>query len=157
MKGNVSIGPASNTHSSDLIYRVWYVGTNASAWDPWIVNVAASMTNVIRSSDFTSRDQYNGSQHELTVSVRWEWLTFPAALVTASLMYLLVIIFQTAASPVYSWKESPLTMLLFELHRNISHEAHGQVEEQGGLLKTIGGTKIRMSREDGGIRKLHAC
>jgi hypothetical protein len=38
-----------------------------------------------------------------------------------------------------------------------SQEAHGQVEKQGGLLKTIGGTKVRMLREDGGIRKLHAC
>jgi hypothetical protein len=48
-------------------------------------------------------------------------------------------------------------MLLFELDRDISQEAHGQVEKQGGLLKTIGGTKVRMLREDGGIRKLHAC
>ena len=65
--------------------------------------------------------------------------------------------FQTAASLMYSWKGSPLTMLLFELDRDISQEALGQVEKQGGLLKTIGSTKVRMLREDGGIRKLHAC
>jgi hypothetical protein len=154
MKGNVSIGPVAYKTSSDLIYGAWNGSTNASAW---IANLATSMTNVMRSADSVSRDQYNGSQYELTVTVRWEWLVFPAALVAASLVYLLVIMSQTAASPVHSWKGSPLTMLLFELDRDISQEAHGQVEKQGGLLKTIGGTKVRMVREDGGIRKLHAC
>jgi hypothetical protein len=154
MQGNASLKP---TLSSDLINRAWYVSTNASVWNPWIANLATSMTNVMRSTNSMSRDQYNGSQYELTVTVRWEWLVFPAALVAASLVYLLVIMFQTAASPVYSWKGSPLTMLLFELDQDISQEAHGQVEKQGGLLKTIGGTKVRMTREDGGIRKLHAC
>jgi hypothetical protein len=153
IKGNVSIGPVAYTPSSDLVYGAWNGSTNASAW---ISSIATSMTNVMRSTDTMSRDQYNGSQYELTVTVRWEWLVFPAALVAASLVYLLVIMFQTAASPVYSWKGSPLTMLLFELDRDISQKAHGQVEKQGGLLKKIGSTKVRMSREDGGIRKLHA-
>jgi hypothetical protein len=154
MKGNVSIGPTAYKPSSDLVYGAWNGSTNASAW---ISNLATSMTNVMRSTDTVSRDQYNGSQYELTVTVRWEWLTFPAALVVASLVYLLIIMFQTAASPVYSWKGSPLTMFLFELDRDISQEAHGQVEIQGGLMKTIGDTKVRMLREDGGIRELHAC
>jgi hypothetical protein len=54
-----------------------------------------------------------------------EWLVFPTALVAASLVYLLLIMFQTATSPVHSWKGSPLTTLLFELDRDISQEAHG--------------------------------
>jgi hypothetical protein len=48
-------------------------------------------------------------------------------------------------------------MLLFELDRDTSNEACGQVEKQGGSLETIGGTRVWMLREDGGIRKLLFC
>lgn len=85
MKGNVSIGPVVYNPSSDLIYGAWNGSTNASAW---IANVATSMTNTMRSVDSVSREQYHGSQYELTVTVRWEWLVLPATLVAASLVYL---------------------------------------------------------------------
>ena len=65
--------------------------------------------------------------------------------------------FQTAASPVHSWKGSPLTLLLFELDPKITEAAHGHVERQGGVLASVGNMKVRMERADGGVRRLRAC
>lgn len=75
----------------------------------------------------------------------------------ASLVYLFVVMFQTAASPVYSWKGSPLTLLLFDVDSSIREASYGQFEKQDGLLKTIGDTRVHMVQHAGGMRKLHAC
>jgi hypothetical protein len=154
LRGNVTLAPGQYESSSDLVYGVWNGSTNASLW---ISNVATSMTNAMRTADSISRDQHNGTQYGLAVVVRWNWLFLPAALVAASLVYLFVVIFQTANSPVRSWKGSPLTLLLFELDPSISQASYGQVDKQGGLMKSVGDTKVRMATHAGGIRKLHAC
>lgn len=155
LRGNVSIFPIGHQASSDLVYGAWNgSSTNASAW---IENVALSMTNTIRAANHMSRRQYNGTRYELAVVVHWYWLVLPAALVVASLVYLLVVMFQTAGSSVHSWKGSPLTLLLFELDPRIAEVAHGHVERRGGLVEAIGDANVRIERSNGGVRKLHAC
>jgi hypothetical protein len=111
----------------------------------------------MRTTNSIPHDQYNGTQYGLAVVVRWTWLILPSALVAASLVYLLVVMFQTANSPVRSWKGSSLTLLLFKLDPSISQASHGQVDRQSGLLKSVGDTRVRMAAHTGGIRKLHAC
>lgn len=154
LQGNVTMSSGTYQSSSDLIYGVWNGSTNASTW---IDKVATSMTNMMRATNSTSRDQYNGYSYGLAITVRWGWLALPVALVVASLAYLFVVMFQTAGSSVHSWKGSPLTLLMFQLDPAITEAAYGHVDNQGGLLKSIGDTKVRMERHTGDVRKLHAC
>lgn len=161
MEGNItlqrnSVSGNNSVPSSDLAYRAWSVSNNASNW---IEGIATAMTNVIRATGSDPRDQYRGSSYEPTIVVRWRWLIFPAALDLSSLIYLVAIIHQTAASSVHSWKGSPLTLLLFELDSNIKQASYGQVDKHCGLLGSIGDTKVRMVRntEVSGVRKLIVC
>jgi hypothetical protein len=153
LHGNVTVAGSFYCFSSDLVFGAWNGSSNASAW---INNLAASMTKSLQVRHPITREQFNGQHYGLAVVVRWNWLILPAALIVASLVYLLVVMFQAAASPVHSWKVSPLTLLLFELDPSIREAVHGQVDKWGGLSKSISGTKIHMTTASGGIRKLHS-
>jgi hypothetical protein len=96
--------------TSDLIR-----GIRRASQDPdaWINSLATSMSNVVRSSNMTSRDQYNGTSYELAVIVRWQWLVFPAVLVLGSIIFLVAIMIRTSRREgAKVWKDSPLAIVL---------------------------------------------
>jgi hypothetical protein len=96
--------------TSDLIRGIRRASQDS---DAWINSLATSMSNVVRSSNMTSRDQYNGTSYKLAVVVRWQWLAFPTALVLCSIGFLITIMVTTSCQEgAEVWKDSPLAILL---------------------------------------------
>jgi hypothetical protein len=154
--GNVTVSSTDLASYTSVILRgIWNGTTDA---DAWIKNVATSMTNVIRSNQTISwqRDEYNGTQFELAVRVRWLWIILPATLVLSSIVFMTAVMIRTAHSPVRSWKGSPLTILLFDLDVAIRDVALEQLEQHNGVEKTVGGQTVRLVRTIDGRRKFEA-
>jgi len=145
-------GPA---YTTDVMRSLW----NGSSSDPqgFIDNLATSMTNVVRSYNISRRPELNGTSFQLAITVRWEWLILPAALVFLSIIFLLTVMIRTANSSVASWKGSPLTLLLFDMDKDIVEAAYGNVDKRNGISDAIGQKKVRLVNGPGGVRKLRAC
>lgn len=152
MQGSVR-WQASQHFSNDLIRGIWKGTTDPHTW---INNIATSMTNVVRSTNTSSRAQYDGVASSLTIKIRWEWLALPAALVLLSIMFLFIVMFRTACSPVHSWKGSPLTLLLFDIDRDIKEQANGKVDRHNGVKRAIGKTRVRLVGDGGVVRRFQA-
>lgn len=144
---------ASQHFSNDLIRGIWNGTTNPHTW---INNVALSMSNVVRSTNTSSRPEYNGTALALTIRIRWEWLTIPAILVVTSIVFLTMVVTQTMYSPVQSWKGSPLTLLLFDVDQDTRKLAYGHLEEHKGALKAVGDQRVQLLEVEGGIRRFQA-
>ena len=86
-----------------------------------------------------------------------ERLVLLAALLLMSIVFLIIVMIRTTYSPVQNWKGSPLTLLLFDVDQDTKKVAYGQVDKHNGAQKAIGNTKVRLVKEDGGMRKFHAC
>ena len=113
LKEKVDLTASAQDVDDNLIREIWNATTHI---DAWIANLATSITNVVCTTNTTSRPEYNGSAVQLGVGVRWVWLTLPVVLVFLSLALLVAVIVQTANSPVKAWKESPLMFLLLDMH-----------------------------------------
>ncbi|KAK3067114.1 hypothetical protein LTR53_016205, partial [Teratosphaeriaceae sp. CCFEE 6253] len=132
--------------SSDLIAGIWNGTTDPSGW---IGNVATSISNVVRATDASARAEYDGSAYQLGVSVRWAWLTLPAALAACSVLLLAVVIARTACSEIEAWKGSPLTLLLLRVDDRIVEGGAGRLDEYHGGRKAAGQARVRLRRESG--------
>lgn len=159
--GSVNMSFASTqtgtyTYTNELMRFIWST-FSFSDLDAWIKNVATSMTNVIRSNDQSERPEYNGSQYELAVKVRWLWIILPATLVLSSVLFMITVMIRTAHSPVRSWKGSPLTLLLFDLDLVVRDAAYDRIEEYNGVEETVGGQTVRLVENHGGRRAFVAA
>jgi len=144
----------SDSFENDLILGVWKGTTDP---DRWIASLAMSMTNAIRSTNSSSIPQYDGTSNELSLTVRWQWLILPAALVFLSIVFLFTVIIRTASAPVRSWKGSPLTLLLFDLDENVKEAGRSQMDKRDGVDKAIGKRNFRYVADDTGARRFKAC
>lgn len=107
MKCNIEIISTHQDYSSDMMFGIWNGTQDVHGW---ISNLAAGMTNVVRSYNQTSRDQYRGTSYELSVRVRWVWLILPVALASSSIIFLIAVMVRTSfCSHAEIWKGSPLT------------------------------------------------
>lgn len=130
---------------SNLIF--WLERCTTVEVDAWIQNIATGLTNAVRSdSSRWLKEEYNGTQYELAVVVRWAWLVLPGALVLSSLAFLIAVIARTARSSVKSWKGSPLTILLFELDSVLREAAIERLDEHNGAEEAVGGQTVRLVR-----------
>jgi len=148
--GTVLLNLESQSPSSDAIEALWNGTSNLNAW---MQNLAVSMTNVVRSSDQASHAVYNGTAFQLGVTVRWVWISLPAAMVVASLLFLAIVITKTARSPVAVWKGSPLVYLFFDVDHEIkdSVDTHAVFHKYGRLEKTVGKRRATLKQKfDGG-------
>lgn len=78
--------------------------------------MALAMTNTIRSS--VSRDMLEGESYQVEsyISVQWAWLTFPLALLTLSLIFLVATIMKTSSDGAIGfWKTSAMPTLIYSL------------------------------------------
>jgi hypothetical protein len=131
--------------TSDLIR-----GIRRASQDPdaWINSLATSMSNVVRSSNMTTRDQYNGTSYELAVVVRWQWLAFPAALVLGSIIFLVAIMIRTSRREgAKVWKDSPLAIVLLSALGSDGRDASlDMMNAQGwrAAQKDLGGKKVQI-------------
>lgn len=143
----------SQHFSNDLIRGIW---NGTEDIDSWISNLATSMSNVVRSTNSSSRAEYSGTALALTVKVQWAWLTLPALLVFLSIGCLSATIIRTKQSTVNAWKGSPLTLLLCTLDADIKKDGNWQLRKRNGLENALGHRKVRLSEDsDTGILRLH--
>ena len=156
MYGSINVSSTDGgTYPNDLMRGVWNGTTNPNVW---IQDVATSMTNVIRSnSSLWQREEFNGTQFELAVKVRWLWIILPATLVLSSIVFMTTVMIRTVHSPVRSWKGSPLTMLLFDLDTAIREAASERVEQHNGVEKAVGDQTVRLVRTADGRRRFDAA
>jgi hypothetical protein len=146
----------SYLYSSDLINGAWDGSQHPQVW---IENLATSMTNAVRVTNTTSRDQYNGTHYELSIEIRWWWLVGPVALVSSSIIFLVAVMIRTASHrEAQSWKGSPLTFLIFDLQSEVKNAAFRQMEDAGwdACRKRLGKTRVRFIAEaesERGFRK----
>jgi hypothetical protein len=142
------------TVSSDLATSMWDGSGN---WTHWIDKLSRSLTNTIRTtwpvSNSTDSKYYAGqvSNTQSYVHVRWAWLAFPAAMLLASLVFLLASMWQTYRSNTHAWKDSALVLLSVALDPDILDNAHAYLNQPGELERQIGEEKVVLEKRDGGL------
>jgi hypothetical protein len=145
----------SSVIQSDPIDAIWRASSNL---DPWIKRLALSMTNALRSgSAAPSHSFYDGTGYQLGVSIRWQWITLPAALVLLSIIFLVVVMVQTARSPVAAWKGSPLAILFFDVEQEMRWNVIGQMDKYMGIENAVGNVRVRLEGRPGDIRTFKAA
>jgi hypothetical protein len=139
----------SSSAASDAVDAIWSASANL---DPWIQRVALSMTNALRnSSGLPSHALYNGTGYQLGISVRWPWIALPAAMVVLSLIFLAMVMVQTARSPVASWKGSPLAILFFDVDQEMKRSVLGHTDRFNGIKDTVSDARVVLRGQPGGI------
>ena len=138
--GSITLNEEEDHPDNDMVQAVW----NSSAdLDFWIKNVAASMTNVIRTTTPAPEDDmYIGTGYNLGYYVRWTWVILTGFIVAASLFLLLAVMIETGRSPVSAWKGSPLAMLFMDVDPALRRGAVGQMGNFKGVEKTIGKSPV---------------
>jgi len=123
--GNASFGSDSVTfyeYSSNIIEGLKTVKDPTT----WIEAFALSMSNNIRTGghSFTPDSVYAGQVWTSLpyVHVRWPWLSFPAAMVTSSFIFLILCIWRTHHLRVYPWKADALALALASVDASIQHD-----------------------------------
>jgi hypothetical protein len=153
--GTAFLDIESSIASSDGVDAVWRASANL---DPWMQQVALSMTNALRnSSGQPSHARYNGIGYQLGISIRWLWIALPAAMVLLSLVFLAIVMIQTARSPVASWKGSPLAFLLFDVDQEIKRSVAGHTDRFNGIKDITSDVKVVLQGLPGDIRTFKAA
>jgi hypothetical protein len=73
----------------------------------------------------------------------------PAALVLLSVLFLVVVMVQTARSPVAAWKGSPLATLFFDVEQEMRQNVVGQMDKYMGIENAVGNVRVRLERQPG--------
>jgi hypothetical protein len=147
--GTAFLNIESSKASSDAVDAVWSASANL---DPWIKQVALSMTNALRnSSGQLSHALYDGTGYQLGVSIRWQWIALPAAMVLLSLIFLVMVMIQTARSEVDAWKGSPLTFLFFDVEQEMKRNVVGHTDQVNGIENAVADVKVMLRGHPGDI------
>jgi len=147
--GTASLDIESSSAESDAVDAIWSASANLN---PWIQRVALSMTNALRNnSGLPSHALYNGTGYQLGISVRWPWIALPAAMVVLSLVFLAMVMVQTARSPVASWKGSPLAFLFFDVDQEIKRSVLGHTDRFNGIEDAVSDARVVLRGQPGGI------
>ena len=147
-------GEESTTFSSDVAQALW---SASSDWDTWIARFAKSLSNEIRSTPTAANDtrniHYAGVAHteKTYVSVRWGWLAFPAGMVLASLIFVLLTMWQSHKRNLYAWKGSSLIFLFTSFIGSVDENVVKGLHEPGGLARRVGKDKVVLGRDERGF------
>ena len=150
LNGTVTSGISGYYTLDDSILAIWN-GTTNQDW--WISNLAMSLTNHIRTANPASDSRFDGTAYQLGVKIRWVWLALPVAMVVFAILFLTIVMVQTARSDVSSWKASPLTLLLFDVDGGIRQDAlsSGWPDVVNGAEKGVGERPVVLRQgKDGG-------
>ncbi|KAL6721264.1 hypothetical protein ACLMJK_000366 [Lecanora helva] len=142
--GSIFLNHGTQTPTSDIVQAIWSASVDL---DPWIQNVAGSMTNVIRSNAPGQLSLYKGTAYQLEYDARWPWLILPIVLVVMSFAILVVIIIKTMRSPVQTWKGSPLVLLFLNVEDKMRVRAEGKMNELAGIEKSIGKRAVELKKD----------
>ena len=151
LNGTVTLDIESEGYSNDVMQAIWYASADLNNW---IDNVAASMSQVVRTNIPQSDSVYDGTAFILIYEyqIRWGWITMPAVLVASSVVLLGVAILRTNRHPVCAWKGSPLALLYMKLDPAIRNHAAGRLDAHDGLQDSIGKIGVYVERDQVGSR-----
>jgi hypothetical protein len=139
------------SHSNANIVQV--VWAQNGRLDTWIQNLAKSISNYFRLSSPATNDSahYTGTAYSTQpfVRVRWPWLTFPVAMVLASLLFFVATVWRTQRSSVRPWKTSALALLMIDVDDELKVVAEGSLDDREGPVARIGEREVLL-RERGG-------
>ncbi|KAI9734516.1 MAG: hypothetical protein M1834_002116 [Cirrosporium novae-zelandiae] len=128
-----------------------------------IPNMATSMTNIVRKTPYeippvgynnsAYQNQYYGTgyQSEPFIKVRWPWLVYPATLTLISFPTLVATIFQSAASDVPSWRNSPLALLCCPLETN-TRQRIAEQDQLDSIVRKAEDVSVRLAVDQDGWR-----
>jgi hypothetical protein len=128
-------------HSRSLHFNPWLAPNNITKH---VERLAIALTNSIRSSQ--SGDMLAGEayQQETYVKIKWEWLSFPFALLSLSLIFLVSTIIKTSSDGETGiWKNSAMPTLIYSLPK----ETQGQFASSSTWNSGKGGprkTRIKL-------------
>ena len=80
-------------------------------------NIATALTNYFRDSSNVTVTGKAGKS-ESYVHINWAWITFPALLVVAGIIFLLLAMFETKRRGARVWKTSELALLFHGLEKS---------------------------------------
>ena len=148
--GTANVDISNSAAFSDPVDAIWKHSANL---DPWIKQVALSMTNALRNSSTGQSDDaiYAGTGYQLGVSVRWPWIALPAAVVLASLLFLAIVMVQTSRSPVEAWKGNPLAFLFFDVEQEMKRNVVGHTDRFNGIENSVSDARVMLKGKPGGI------
>ncbi|KAK3714329.1 hypothetical protein LTR37_007915 [Vermiconidia calcicola] len=109
--------------------------------------VAASMTNAIRRGPNSTAHFGIASTNETYIRVNWNWLTYPAALVFLSILFLIgTMVFSSEKSRVV-WKSSSLALLFHGLKES---DRETSVRKQSDMKEAAKQMWVRLKEDDNG-------
>ncbi|KAL2012473.1 hypothetical protein VTN00DRAFT_5191 [Thermoascus crustaceus] len=123
--------------------------------DSWVKGVARSLSQTLQLSypaSNASDEHYAGVifQDEFYIHVHWPWITFPCAIIVATLLYLVVVVWQTRRSYVGTWKDSILAILVAKIDDEMKPAAAENIDRQDeSLVKALGAYKVNLLNERG--------
>lgn len=147
---NVGYPPNVDAKMPLLVDALW----NSTNLTTTFGNVARSMTNQIRN---TSPDEHRGALGTWTIHVRvnWWYLSFPIAMLTLGLLYVVLVIIESSQLRIPIWKESARPTLLYgfsdETQRLLREEARRkkpvtsvryQIDEQNDCLRLVADHRV---------------
>ncbi|CAN9393464.1 unnamed protein product [Alternaria alternata] len=127
----------------------WLAPNNVTQY---LERLATAMTNVVRTHN--SHDFVRGRAYSQTtfIAVHWEWLTFPLALLSFSLIFLIATIMKTSRTGdggVGVWKTSALPTLIYSLPKDTQEAVASQSRWKNGSEKESRKVKIRLLPKHG--------
>ena len=151
LSGNVTLDIESVGYSNDVVQAIWYASADLNGW---IDNVAASMSQVVRTYTPQFDSVYDGAASTLIYEyqVHWGWITMPAILVASSVVLLVVAIARTNRHLVCVWKGSLLALLYMKLDPTIMSHAAGRLDAYDGLQDSIGKIGVYLESDEAGSR-----
>ena len=153
--GTATLDISASTANSDTVDAIWSASADLN---PWMQQLALSMSNGLRTWA-TQPDQagkpehvkYNGTGYQLGVSVRWSWIILPALMVLLSIVLLIIVMIQTARSPLAAWKGSPLAFLFFDVEQEVRRSVVGQTNIYHGLRDSVKDVNVVLKGQPGGL------
>lgn len=144
---------ATRHNATDLVlrYKTWMSGPAYSRTlqvNPWLApnnvsahlsRMATALTNQIRAVGSGNQDvRGTAYNEEAYIRVQWAWLTFPIALLTLCLIFLVATIMKTSNGATGIWKTSAMPTLIYGLPK----EAQTQIDssahwDHGNLLRKL--------------------
>lgn len=146
--GVVGVVASSNDYA-DAVFN------NFDNLDAWMERLARSMTNNVRqnSTGVTDMSRYQGTAfaNQAIYVVRWDWISYPAALILLSAIYIIVEMARTTYNKSPPWKSDPLLPICINIEDEVREKAVTGMDVPDGVKGKIGEYRARLRSSSGGL------
>lgn len=160
----------SNRTGGDIVTGLFM---NFGETDKFIDRLSKSMSNALRGQGWIGvrnpdeeepwnydglkaqvKRKYEGTVYadQVTIVVRWGWITYLVALVALSIVFLIAQIVQTARQmDVRAWKDDPLAPMWLDLDATLKQEFRRGLENPKGAQEVVGERPVKVNRGEDGV------